>query len=376
MTIANSGNKEIRGNNRVALALSGGVDSAVAAFLLQQEGFDVSGVFMKTYEPPNSQSGECPWKEDQAMALRVAQHLKIPFVTWNFEREYDQEVLGPFREGLAHNSTPNPDVSCNTQIKFGAFLKKAKNEGFNYIATGHYAQTFFSVSDRIVSLSRGADANKDQTYFLCRLRNDQLSNALFPIGHLQKKLVREIARKALLPNAERPDSQGICFVGSVNMQAFIQSLLSKNPGKILDERGEEKGVHQGLHFYTIGQRYGIGLGGGGNAWYVARKDQKTNSLIVVQGNDHPMLFRKRVIVNDVQWVQQTKPSIQKCLTQIRYRQQPVETTLIEVNASQLALLFDEPQRAPTPGQVVAFYEQNTCLGGAIITDCELSDSSL
>lgn len=356
----------IQKNTRIAVALSGGVDSAVSAALLIRQGFEVTGIFMKTYEPEDSYDKDCTWKEDQDAAHGVAKHLGIPFLTWNFEREYADTVLAYFFTELKQGRTPNPDVLCNQDIKFGHFLRKALKEGFDYVATGHYAQLSCQ-RDRTYKLLRGADLSKDQSYFLCRVSPDSFRHILFPIGNMQKIEVRKKAREFNLPNAERKDSQGICFLGKIDVKTFIKSHTKQKKGDIETLDGKKIGTHEGYALFTIGQRAGLGIGGSQEPYYVADKNPSTNTVVVVEGRNHPALFSESCIIDHFAWV--ARPRIFKdfYLIQIRYQQSPQLASIKEIGQNTFKITFQNPQWAVTPGQLCAVYSKNQCIASGIIS---------
>lgn len=351
---------------RVAVALSGGVDSAVSAKLLQDAGFGVTGIFMKTYEPEDSYADECTWKEDQKSAQAVAKHLHIPFVTWNFEREYSDTVLRYFFKELEEGRTPNPDIMCNQDIKFGCFLERAIKEDFVYIATGHYAQLTCSVKG-FYELRRGVDMKKDQSYFLCRVPQKTLSKVLFPIGHLTKESVRKLAKSFHLPNADRKDSQGICFIGKIDVPTFIARHIKLKSGKIRTIEGQVVGTHNGLGLYTIGQREGIRIGGTPEPYYVVDKDLENNTLLVAQGKENSALFSSGCILKDLVWVGPARDFMNPCFVQIRHQQEPQRAIITEQSMGNLEVKFKDPQRAVTPGQLCAIYEDHICVASGIIS---------
>ncbi len=409
--------------------MSGGVDSSVTAALLKERGFDVVGVHIKMWGDP---SIPCNFKEDRYDAMRVSEYLKIPFQTWDFTEEYRKAVVEYLIREYAAGRTPNPDVMCNRHIKFGVFLKRALAEGADFIATGHYVRlasessfenTLIPPARDSLSIRRGApitigdhaaappegfqknfprshsallkgiDPNKDQSYFLWTLTQEQLRHCLFPIGEFTKPEVRELARKFGLPTAEKKESQGICFIGEINLTEFLKKHIPMKRGEVVTTSGKKIGEHDGLAFYTIGQREGLGSGGGGVPYYVAKKDFKTNTLIVAEGPYDEKLFCDEVEVADVHWISGAAPKFPlECEARIRYRQ-PVQRcciTLIDANVTPnlhelirenswqnsylIRVTFDEPQRAVTPGQSVVFYKMGSSgstqdleiLGGGII----------
>ncbi|MFA5030180.1 MAG: tRNA 2-thiouridine(34) synthase MnmA [Patescibacteria group bacterium] len=350
---------------KVAVALSGGVDSAVSAALLIEGGFDVTGIFMKTYEPEELYVDECTWKEEQNAARSVAEHLGIPFFTWNFEREYTETVLKYFFSELKNGRTPNPDVMCNQDIKFGHFLNKALKENFNYIATGHYAHLTCGARHSY-ELRRGKDKKKDQSYFLCRVPQQVFSRVLFPVGCMEKSEVRKKAHLLHLPNAERKDSQGICFLGKINVNTFIQRHISLQPGDIKTVKGDVIGKHSGLALYTIGQREGIRIGGTKEPYYVIDKNPATQTLIVVEGKEHPLLYANGCILENIVWVAPRRSFKKSYIVQIRYQQKPQKAFIKKSGSSNLEVAFSNPQWAVTPGQLCALYDQDQCIASGII----------
>lgn len=351
---------------RVVVGMSGGVDSSVAALLLKQQGYDVIGVFMKNWDDTDD-NGVCTAVEDFEDVRRVCNHIGIPYYSVNFEREYMDRVFTYFLEEYRRGRTPNPDVLCNREIKFKELLDRAGQLGADYLATGHYAQVAYR--DGTHHLLRGNDPGKDQTYFLHMLTQLPLSKAMFPIGHLPKSEVRKIAAEAGLPTAAKKDSTGICFIGERNFRQFLSQYLPAQPGEIRNLDGDVKGSHEGLMYYTIGQRQGLGIGGSGSGepWFVVGKDLTHNVLLVAQGHDHPSLFSESLTASDINWISGHAPAETfRCTAKFRYRQpdQPVTVTLTEAGRGRVA--FDHPQRAITPGQSVVFYEGEECLGGGII----------
>ncbi|WP_279386473.1 tRNA 2-thiouridine(34) synthase MnmA [Paenibacillus xerothermodurans] len=352
---------------RVVLGMSGGVDSSVSALLLQQQGYEVIGVFMKNWDDTD-EFGHCTAEDDAEDVRRVCDQLGIPYYTVNFEKQYMDKVFQYFLDEYRKGRTPNPDVMCNREIKFGEFLNKALELGADYIATGHYAQV--DEVDGKFRLRRGVDNNKDQTYFLHALNQYQLSKAMFPIGHLPKPEVRAIAENAGLATAKKKDSTGVCFIGERNFKEFLSGYLPAKPGEMRTVDGELKGRHDGLMYYTLGQRQGLGIGGAGNGepWFVADKDLKNNILYVVQGDKHPRLYSKGLTATDVNWISGNLPKEPlHCTAKFRYRQpdQGVTVTFDEASGT-CQVTFDEPQKAITPGQSVVFYDGEVCLGGATI----------
>ncbi|PTM60062.1 tRNA 2-thiouridine(34) synthase MnmA [Desmospora activa] len=351
---------------RVVLGMSGGVDSSVAALLLQEQGYEVIGLFMKNWDDTD-EWGNCTATEDFEDVRRVCSHLGIPYYSVNFEKEYRDKVFQYFLDEYQKGRTPNPDVMCNKEIKFGEFLDKALGLGADYIATGHYAQIAQHTDG--YQLLRGADPNKDQTYFLYTLGQDQLSKAMFPVGHLQKNELRAIAEKAGLPTANKKDSTGICFIGERDFKEFLSQYLPAQPGEMQTLSGEVKGRHDGLMYYTLGQRQGLGIGGGGSGepWFVVGKDLEHNVLLVEQGHDHPALYSNGLTASEVHWVNR-KPITQPfdCTAKFRYRQTDQPVHVEPLADGKVRVHFNQPQRAVTPGQSVVFYDKDVCLGGGII----------
>ncbi len=348
---------------RIAVAMSGGVDSSVTAYLLQRAGHTVRGVFMKNYEPPPQSNQPCPWEADQEDVRRVCERLGVTWETWNFERDYAERVLDYFFREYSAGRTPNPDVMCNREVKFGVFLQRALSEGFDAIATGHYAR--IREVGGAFQLLAGVDRGKDQSYFLHALNQSMLSRTYFPIGNHTKTEVRGIARSAKLPTAEKPDSQGICFVGKVNVTDFLKQHLHALPGPVVTASGARVGEHIGLPYYTIGQRHGLGVGGG-VPYYVARKNLQKNTLIVAEGDRDPILYARALEATAPTWVSGQVPGEEfSCNARIRYRQ-PLVSCTVRSSGETLHVTFAQLQRAITPGQAIVFYDEDVCLGGATI----------
>ena len=349
---------------RIVVGMSGGVDSAVAALLLKREGYDVAGLFMKNWEDDDSDA-YCSTREDLIDAAAAADVIGIDLEAVNFSAEYKDRVFAEFLREYQAGRTPNPDVLCNAEIKFKAFLEHAIDLGATRIATGHYARIV--QKNDLVELLRGTDASKDQSYFLHRLNQSQLSRVLFPLGGLNKTEVRRIAAEAHLPNHAKKDSTGICFIGERPFREFLNRYLARDPGPIKDGSGKTVGRHIGLPFYTIGQRKGIGVGGAGEAWYVAEKDMASNELIVVQGHDHPKLIKRSLVAQDASWVSGDAPSAGATHSaRTRYRQADSACIVTRSDDEGIALEFALPQWAVTPGQSVVLYDGPVCLGGAVI----------
>lgn len=355
-------------NTRIVIGMSGGVDSSVAALLLKEQSYDVIGIFMKNWNE-SDELGFCSSEEDYEDVRRVCDQIGIPYYTVNFEKEYWDKVFIYFLDEYKKGRTPNPDVLCNKEIKFKAFLEYALSIGADYIATGHYARVDFY--DEEYRLLRDLDNNKDQTYFLNQLNQYQLSKVMFPVGHLNKPKLRKIALNANLYNAKKKDSTGICFIGERDFKKFLGNYLPAKPGNIYSLEGDLLGKHDGLMYYTIGQRRGLGIGGSGSGepWFVVDKDLTNNTLYVAQGENHPSLYSQGLISTDINWIsQKQKSSVFNCTAKFRYRQpdQGVTVHLLENNSCRV--IFDKPQKAITPGQAVVFYNNSVCLGGGIIDE--------
>src|SRR2546421_1223128 len=350
---------------RVVVGMSGGVDSSVAALLLKREGHDVVGLFMKNWEDDDSDE-YCSTRQDLIDAAAAADVIGIELEAVNFAAEYKDRVFAEFLREYSAGRTPNPDVLCNAEIKFKAFLDHAMRLGAAKIATGHYAR--LAQRNEKYELLRGKDASKDQSYFLHRLTQEQLGRALFPVGELEKTEVRRIALEAGLPNHAKKDSTGICFIGERPFREFLNRYLPKAPGPIVDDEGRTMGEHIGLSFYTIGQRKGIGIGGAGEPWYVAGKDLAANKLIVVQGHDHPLLMKRSLAADETSWIAASPPSESSHHTaKTRYRQADAPCVLSRVLQGEIEVDFASPQWAVTPGQSVVLYDGEACLGGGVIT---------
>ena len=385
---------------RVIVGLSGGVDSSIAAYLLTQQDYEVIGLFMKNWHDESvTLSNECPWLEDSNDAMLVAEKLGIPFQTVDLSAEYKERIVDYMFDEYAAGRTPNPDILCNREIKFDVFLKIALSLGADYVATGHYCQKeiVYIENKSIYRLISGVDGNKDQSYFLCQLTQNQLAKTLFPIGHLQKSKVRKIARELNLVTAEKKDSQGLCFIGKVSLPDFLKQQLQPNTGNIIEiaedfyngkdlpktltaksqkiryqaKDGKIVGTHNGAHFFTIGQRKGLAVGGTPEPLFVIDTDVVENVVYVGQGKSHPGLFRNalKVHLDDVHWVRQDLSNIQEkkmeVMVRIRYRQTLQKATLF-FHTDALYVLFNQPQSAITSGQFVAWYKDSELLGSGVI----------
>lgn len=396
---------------KIAVGLSGGVDSSVAAYLLKEQGHEVIALFMQNWhDTTGTLFGDCPWKDDRAIAEMVARKLDIPFHFVDLSEEYSKRVVDYMFQEYKMGRTPNPDVLCNREIKFEAFLRHALELGVDYVATGHYCRKEeFRDKDGncVYRLLAGKDGNKDQSYFLCQLSQEQLSKALFPIGDITKPQVRELAAKAKLPSANKKDSQGICFVGKIDLPVFLQQKLEAREGNVIEVfndfyngnelfqlqskdiltdieleklaqpycytpiSGKVIGKHQGAHFYTIGQRKGLNIGGHLNPLFVISTDVSENIVYVGEGQDHPGLYRKALSIesSQIHWVRPDlkleKDESRDLLVRIRYRQPLQEATLVE-RGNHVYILFKEPQRGITSGQFAAFYSKDELIGSGVI----------
>ncbi len=361
---------------RVVVGLSGGVDSAVTAYLLKQQGYDVIGIFMKNWEDDDN-SEYCSSNQDFLDAAAVADVIGIDIEHVNFASDYKDRVFTEFLREYQAGRTPNPDILCNAEIKFKAFLDHAMHLGADKIATGHYARVRLNDATQKYELLKGLDASKDQSYFLHRLNQSQLSKTLFPIGELQKTEVRHIANEIGLPNAKKKDSTGICFIGERPFREFLNRYIAKEPGPIKSAEGRVLGTHQGLSFYTLGQRQGLGIGGikvkgqqrGGGEhtpWFVARKDMANNTLWVVQGHGHPWLQSHALTADNLSWVAGHAPNPSKFNSKTRYRQADSPCELVRCDAVSMDLTFPQSQWAVTPGQSAVLYDGEVCLGGGVI----------
>ena len=353
---------------KVIVGISGGVDSSVSALLLKEAGFDVQGIFMKnwTNSAPNM---ECTSEQDFKDAEEVCDQIGISLHQANFSSDYWDKVFKKFLSDHHAGLTPNPDILCNKEIKFRAFLDYCLETGADFIATGHYAR--LKGDGNYMRLLRGADPKKDQSYFLHQVLGEDLKKAIFPLGELTKEQVRSIAQDNNLATSMKKDSVGICFIGKNKYNDFIGNFLGKKPGKILDENGDKLGEHDGLMYFTLGQRQGIGLGGikgkEQDSWYVAHKDIGSDDLTVVQGNTHPLLYSDGCYVDDIHWINEEVKEDFDCKVQIRYQSEAVEAR-VSRSSQGYKIQFNEPQLAVTPGQSAVIYRDDECLGGSIIKD--------
>jgi tRNA-uridine 2-sulfurtransferase len=356
--------------SKVSVGLSGGVDSAVAALLLKQQGHEVSGIYMQNWEVDNDDP-YCSAEQDLSDAKAAADHIGIPFETVNFSKEYWDNVFQHCLDEFSAGRTPNPDVLCNREIKFKALLDYALEQGADYLATGHYAN-ISNVNDEYQLLC-GNDDTKDQSYFLYMLNQHALKHAKFPLGELEKTEVRKIAESAGLPNYNKKDSTGICFIGERKFSTFLNEFLLHQPGDIKTVDGKTVGKHNGLMFYTLGQRKGLEIGGlkdaSEQAWYVVKKDLENNLLIIGQGHDHPLLYSPHLTGDQLHWHSMARPTVPfYCQAKTRYHQAKYDCHIAQLDNLQFRVTFDEPLRAITPGQSVVFYQNNICLGGGIIAN--------
>ncbi|AXF58068.1 tRNA 2-thiouridine(34) synthase MnmA [Salicibibacter kimchii] len=356
---------EANSDIRVIVGMSGGVDSSVAAALLKEEGYDVVGIFMKNWDDTD-ENGVCTATNDYQDVARVCDQLGIPYYSVNFEQQYWDRVFTYFLEEYRQGRTPNPDIVCNKEIKFKAFLDYAIMLGADYVATGHYARLARD-EDGTVELMRGLDHNKDQTYFLNQLSQDQLAQVMFPLGSHDKKEVRKMAEERGLVTASKKDSTGICFIGERDFKSFLRQYLPAQPGEMRTPQGEYKGRHEGLMYYTLGQRQGLGIGGAGEPWFVVDKDLGENVLIVAQGSNHPALMSEGLYGTGLNWLSASLPmEALQCTAKFRYRQADQDVTLYVTDENDFFVAFKETQRAVTPGQAVVFYDGDVCLGGGTI----------
>jgi tRNA-specific 2-thiouridylase len=341
--------------------MSGGVDSSVSAYLLKEAGYKVIGLFMKNWEETDDK-GQCKASREYEDVIKVCEQIDIPHYTVNFVEEYQTHVFSQFLADIQAGLTPNPDILCNREIKFKVFLQKTKELGADYLATGHYCRT-----DGQGHLLKGLDPDKDQSYFLHAVGPGSLQSVLFPIGHLRKPEVRQLARKMGLATSEKKDSTGICFIGKRDFKSFLSQYIGYKTGNFETLSGTIVGTHDGAAYYTIGQRKGIGLGGEGEPWYVIGKDIARNVVLVERGEDHPALSHPQLEAKELTWIAEAPPSFPyRCKAKIRYRQSDQDCVIQKINYDKATVIFDTPQRAITPGQSIVFYQDDLCLGGGII----------
>ena len=354
-------------SNTIIVGISGGVDSSVTAMTLKKQGYNVECVFMKNWE---GEDETCTSEQDYKDALAVCDHLNLPLRSVNFSKEYWNNVFQYFIDEYAKGRTPNPDVLCNREVKFKAFLDFALELGANKIATGHFARIV--ESDGLFQLLKGVDGDKDQSYFLYLLGQDALSKSMFPIGEIDKKKVRKLAESSGLINHAKKDSTGVCFIGEQKFfKNFLKKYIPEQPGNIHTIDGNSCGEHDGLMFYTMGQRQGLGIGGGHGdkeaPWFVADKDLENNILIVAQGHDHPALFHQKLEADQIHWISGSPPQdLENISAKIRYRQMDQSCEITTLSSDRCTVKFDKPQFAIAPGQSIVFYKGDDCLGGAII----------
>lgn len=355
----------INSKKTVVVGMSGGVDSSVTALLLKEQGYRVIGLFMKNWEE-NDEQGKCRSSQDYEDVVKVCEQLRISYYSVNFVNEYWEKVFAHFLEELKLGFTPNPDILCNREIKFKLFLEKAIDLGADFLATGHYSQ--IQKNSNGLKLMKGIDPNKDQSYFLYTLKQESLQKVLFPIGGLEKSEVRRIAETHNLATCAKKDSTGICFIGKRDMKEFLSRYIPFQPGNFENLSGQIIGQHDGVAYYTIGQRKGLRIGGPGDAWFVIRKDVARNVVIIDQGPDHPSLYSNALTASDLSWVAGTPPFPlpYHCKAKVRYRQPDQECIITSIENGCAHVSFSQPQRAVTPRQSIVFYENDICLGGGII----------
>jgi tRNA-specific 2-thiouridylase len=348
----------------IVVGMSGGVDSSVTAAILKEQGHNVIGLFMRNWEEKD-EHGVCQSAKDWQDVIKVCEQLDISHYSIDFVKEYQENVFSHFLEEYRAGHTPNPDILCNREIKFKVFFEHAMKLGADYLATGHYCQ------NRVVAdnyfLAKGIDRNKDQSYFLHAISGEVLPKVIFPLGHLEKSKVRDLAEKYKLATSKKKDSTGICFIGERNFPEFLSQYIKPRKGKFLDLSGNVQGEHQGAHFYTLGQRKGLGLGGQGEPWFVVDKNIDENLVIVERGEMHPALYSDYLTATEETWINSDAPKLPlKLSCKVRYRQKDQQATLSRLDDGRLKVDFDIPQRAVTPRQSVVFYDGEVCLGGAVI----------
>ncbi|MFT4551706.1 MAG: tRNA-specific 2-thiouridylase [Chlamydiales bacterium] len=356
--------KEENSQKTVVVGMSGGVDSSVAALLLKEQGYRVIGVFMKNWEE-DDEDGSCQAVSDYDDVVQVCSHIGIPHYSVNFSKEYWDQVFSQCLKEYAAGHTPNPDILCNREIKFKVFLEKVLELNADYLATGHYCRNLLIDGEH--KLAKGIDPNKDQSYFLYTMKKEILEKVLFPLGGLCKDEIRRIALENGLVTAAKKDSMGICFIGKRNFKDFLNRYIPSNPGNFETPDGKIVGRHDGFPYYTIGQRKGLGIGGPGEAWFVAGKDVKRNVVILVQGEGDPILHNTALVATDITWVGSPPARLpHKCMAKIRYRQSDSPCTITRIEGDKVYVEFDSPQKAITPRQSIVFYDDDICLGGAMI----------
>ncbi len=350
--------------NTVVIGMSGGVDSAVSALLLKERGYKVIGVFVKNWD-----EDDCSAKEDYKDVVKTCEQLDIPYYTFNFKKQYQDLVFKNFIDGYKSGITPNPDILCNSQIKFNLFFKKAIQLGADYLSTGHYCRVLDMSGNKL--LAKGVDEGKDQSYFLYAIDKSVLNKVIFPLGGILKSKVRDIANLNDLPVKDKKDSTGICFIGNRKFNNFISRYISNKEGNFVTPDGEVVGRHQGIHYYTIGQRKGLGLGGPGNPWFVVGKNLKNNDILVVRGEKHPLLYSNTLIADKLHFICDENLLTGNIKAKIRYRQLDQECKIEFIKEGSVKVIFNRPQRAISPGQSIVFYKScngvDICLGGGIIS---------
>lgn len=348
------------GEKTVVVGMSGGVDSSVTALMTKLQGYKVLGLFMKNWDETNP-DGSCTADEDYQDVIKVCEKLDVPYYSVNFVKEYWDGVFEEFLNDYRKGFTPNPDILCNREIKFKVFYERAKLLGADFLATGHYCQVENG------QLKKAVDQNKDQTYFLYAVNAKVFPDVLFPIGHLPKPKVRELAEKFDLATKAKKDSTGICFIGERDFKSFLSQYIQQQKGNFVDINGKVLGSHDGVCFYTLGQRKGMGIGGPGEAWFVVAKNFDKNEVVLAQGQDHPALYADGLEAVELNWLKEMKEGSFRCKAKVRYRQ-PEQPCTVTVNGNSVKVIFDEPQRAMTPRQSVVFYDGNDCIGGGIISE--------
>jgi tRNA-uridine 2-sulfurtransferase len=348
------------GEKTVVVGMSGGVDSSVTALLVKLQGYKVLGLFMKNWDETNP-DGSCTADLDYQDVIKVCEKLDIPYYSVNFVKEYWDGVFEEFLSDYRKGFTPNPDILCNREIKFKVFYQRAKLLGAHFLATGHYCQVENG------QLKKAVDQNKDQTYFLYAVERGVFKDVLFPIGHLPKPKVRELATRFELATMAKKDSTGICFIGERNFKDFLSQYIESNKGNFVDINGKVLGQHDGVCFYTLGQRKGMGIGGPGEAWFVVAKNFEKNEVILAQGQDHPALYADGLEAVELNWLKTSPTDTFRCKAKVRYRQ-PEEPCTVSIQGSVVRVVFDRPQRAMTPRQSIVFYDGEDCIGGGIISD--------